>query len=527
MTAEAYFVGVDVGTEGSRAAVYRADGSQLSTASEAHQLEHIRSGWVEQQPEKWWASATTAVRQAVAAAQIESGQVAGISMSGTGTTVVAARADGTPLRSSLMWMDVRARDEARRIAESRADVLALSAGSASAEWFFSKTLWIADNEPDIYRDAEILCECVDWLGHRLTGVWAANLSLAAVRAYYRISEGGWPVDLLRRIGHADVLAKVPGQVLAPGSLLGELTAAAAADLGLRVGTPVAVSAADAEVGVIGLGAVHVGQTTLITGSSNLLLGVTANRVQGPGMFGAYEAGLLPGSRLVEGGQASTGSITRWLKNLVNGSFFGAPLVTDEDAYARLIEAASAVPIGSGGVRVFDSWQGNRTPYVDADARGIVWGLTVGHGPEHLFRGVLEGIAFGTENILRSLRANGYTPSELIMTGGATRNPLWLRIHADVSQVPLVVSRAGDAVSLGNAMLAASAAGRFASVEQAISAMAQESYRIEPDPSAAQSYREIFESYEQSYHAMRGLMHSEAERARGAVAPAKAAPGAAT
>ena len=508
-----YYIGVDVGTEGSRAGVYREDGSLVGSGNSTHQLEHIRSGWVEQDPEKWWSSASMAVRLAVQNSDVAASRIGGIAVSGTGTTVVAARESGEPLRSSLMWMDVRARDEARLIAQSQAEVLTLSGGSASAEWFFSKTLWLARNEPEIYSQAEVLCECVDWLGHRLTGVWAASLSLAAVRAYYRLSDGGWPTDLLRNIGHEDVLDKVPQQVLAPGSILGHLTKVAAADFGLLEGTPVAVSAADAEVGVIGLGAVNPGQTTLITGSSNLLLGITESRVHGPGTFGAYEAGLLPGSRLVEGGQASTGSITRWLKNLVNGSFFGTPLADDNDAYQRLIDAASQLPIGSGGVRVFDGWQGNRTPYVDADARGMIWGLTIGHGPQHLFRGVLEGIAFGTENILRSLRDNGYAPTELIVTGGATRNPLWLRIHSDVSQLPLVVSSAPDSVSLGNAMLAAKAAGQFDTIELAIDAMTQPSYRIDPNPESGERYSTIFQNYEQSYLSMRELMHTEANQER--------------
>ena len=507
MTAQ-HVVGIDVGTEGSRAAVFTLDGTPLAFASTAHELEFPRPGWAQQHPHEWWRSATSAARGAIENSGVPASDIAAISVSGTGTTVVASDRQGRPLRSSLMWMDVRAAKQAAKIAATGDEVLRLSGGTASAEWFFSKTLWLAEHEPDIYREAEVLSECVDWLGHRLTGVWAANLSLAAVRAYYRHSEGGWPVGLLEKLGHSEVLEKLPGQVLGVGEVLGVLRADAAEDLGLLAGIPVAVSAADAEVGVIGLNALAPGKTALITGSSHLLLGQSANPIYGPGMFGSYEGGVLPGHYLVEGGQASTGSITRWLKNLVNGSYFSHPL-DDDDVYGRLMTDAASLPIGADGVRVLDFWQGNRTPYVDPKARGMIWGLSLAHGPAHLFRGVLEGVAFGTENILRTFGANGYHPTELVVAGGATRNPLWLQIHADVSQIPLVIPQVTDVVALGNGILAATAAGHFPNISTAAQAMSRSAKRVEPDPARGEAYQPLFDRYRRSFEAMRDLMHEEA------------------
>jgi len=507
VTAE-HVIGVDVGTESSRAGVFALDGTALAFASTTHELEFPRPNWVEQHPEEWWRSATSAVRQAVERSGVAANDVAAIAVSCTGTTVVASDRQGRPIRSSLMWMDVRAAEQAERIAASGHDVLRLSAGTACAEWFFSKTLWLAEREPQTYREAEVLSEGVDWLGYRLTGAWAANLSLATVRGYYRRNEGGWPVELLEALGHSDVLEKVPPQVLGVGEVLGGLTSAAAADLGLPAGIPVAVSAADAEVGVVGLDALEPGQTTLITGSSHLLLGQSAAPVHGPGMFGSYEGGVLPGQYLVEGGQASTGSITRWLKNLANGSHFLAPL-DDDEVYGRLVAEASALPAGAEGVRVLDFWQGNRTPYVDPQARGMIWGLSLAHGPAHLFRGILEGIAFGTENILRAFADTGYQPTELVVAGGATKNPLWLQIHADVSQISLVIPQVTDAVCRGNAILAATAAGRFPDIKAGARTMSRSALRVEPDPAAGEAYQPLFDRYRRSFEAMRALMHEEA------------------
>lgn len=500
-----YVMGIDVGTEGSRAGIFDFSGKPIAFASAKHDLLFPKGDWVEQHPEQWWESATAASREAVAKSGLNPKDIIAVSASGTGTTVVAAKKDGTPLRNAIMWMDVRAADQARRIAETGNEVLKLSGGSASAEWLFSKSLWLAENEPKVFAEADVICECVDWLGHRLTGEWVGSMSLAAVRAYYRHSEGGWPVGLLEQIGLTSVLDKLVPKLGEVGDLVGHLTPSAAADLGLSAGIPVAVSEVDAEVAMFGMNVTRPGQTCLITGSSHLLLGVSAEQVHGPGMWGAYEKGVTPENYLVEGGQASTGSITKWFKNLVNGSYAGAD-IDDDTVYGKLVEDATKLPIGSEGVKLLDFFQGNRTPYMDAKARGMLWGLSVSSSPAHVFRAILEGISFGTANILNAFRDNGYAPSEIVIAGGATRNPLWLQIHADVAQTPLVIPEVTDAVVLGNAILAANVTGQFKDIYETTDAMTRNKGRIEPNPEVFDEYEYLFDQYRRSYHAMKELMH---------------------
>lgn len=500
-----YVMGIDVGTEGSRAGIFSLDGTPIAFASSKHDLLFPKGDWVEQHPETWWESASAASQEAVAKSGLKPEQIVALSASGTGTTVVTAKKDGTPLRNAIMWMDVRAAEQAQRITDTQNEVLKLSGGIASAESLFSKSQWIADNEPEIFAAAEVICECVDWLGHRMTGNWVGSLSLAAIRGYYRHSEGGWPVELLEELGHTAVLEKLVPKIAGVGETLGTLTSAAARDLGLSEGIPVAASLVDAEVAMFGMNVTRPGQTCLITGSSHLLLGVSEEQVHGPGMWGAYEQGLTPENYLVEGGQTSTGSITKWLKNFANGSYFGND-IDDDVVYGKLVAEASKLPIGADGVRVLDFFQGNRTPYNDPKARGMIWGLSVSNTPAHLFRAVLEGISFGTENILRAFKNNGYTPNEIVLAGGATRNPLWLQIHADVSQIPLVIPEVTDAVVLGNAILAANAAGLFPDIYAAADAMTKNKDRIEPNPDVAEEYSYLFDQYTRSYLAMRELMH---------------------
>jgi len=504
---EPLVLGVDVGTEGSRAGVFDLRGRLLTFARRPHPASFPRPGWAEQSAEDWWSSLQGAVRDALALDGARADRVIALSVSATGSTPLLAHADGTPLTAAILWMDVRAETQARRLAATGDPVLELSAGTVSPEWLFPKALWFAEERPDAYRSADVLCESVDWLAHRLTGRWVANRSLASLRGYFRSSAGGWPIGLLDAIGFADVLEKLPTVGDHVGTVLGELTCASAEALGLPSGLPVATAPADAEAALVGLDVVSTGRAGLITGSSHLLLALVDERVHEEGLFGPFEDALTAEGLLLEGGQTSSGSITRWWKDVCNGSSFG-PTQPDDAVYAQLIEQASALPPGADGVRALDFWQGNRTPYVDGRARGMLWGLSLGHGPEHIYRAILEAICLGTENILRRVDAHVDRGEELPICGGAARNPLWLQIHADVSGLTFVVPEVLEAVTLGNAILAATAAGSYDSLTTASAAMVRQAHRVEPDPARHGLYARLFDQYVESYHQMRALMHKE-------------------
>ena len=169
---------------------------------------------------------------------------------------------------------------------------------------------------------------------------------------------------------------------------------------------------------------------------------------------------MPGQYTVEGGQVSTGSVVKWFKDNFCGKEAALAAERGVDVYTILNELAQPIPPGSEGLIVLDYWQGNRTPYVDPEARGIIRGLSLKHTTGHLFRAIIEGIAYGTEHILRTFRQNGYVVDEMVAAGGPTKSPLWMQIHADVSNVPIILTAVPDGPALGSAILGAVAAGLF-------------------------------------------------------------------
>ena len=201
-----------------------------------------------------------------------------------------------------------------------------------------------------------------------------------------------------------------------------------------------------------------GKLALITGSSHVMIGQAAEPHHGQGFFGAYTDAMIPGQYTVEGGQVSTGSIVAWFKNRFAGDAVAEAKRRGVDPYDVLTELARDVPIGSEGLVAIDYFQGNRTPYTDPLARGMLWGLSLSHTPGHVFRAILEGICYGTEHIFRTMREHGFQPGEAVVAGGPTKSEMWMQMHADVSNMPISFTREGEGAVLGSAMQAAVGAG---------------------------------------------------------------------
>ena len=193
-----------------------------------------------------------------------------------------------------------------------------------------------------------------------------------------------------------------------------------------------------------------------------------------------------------------------MKNLAGASRAEAAQ-TGENIYEILTREAGRVPIGCDGLLSLDHFQGNRAPHFDGRSRGMFWGLTLHHTEAHMFRAILEGICFGTEAIFEAMRAQGVPVEEIIVSGGATKNRLWLQMHADVSNVPLILTDVTEGPALGSAMVAAVGAGWYEDIPAASLAMTKVSDVIQPDPQAHEEYMFNYQAYKDSYESMKDLM----------------------
>jgi len=507
-------IGVDGGTESIRACCFDATTGKPvgDSCAVPYTTYHPEPGWAEQNPEDWYENLGQAGRGAVQS--IPSGcqhEISAMSVDSTCCSVVALDKDYHPLRPCLLWMDQRSAPQTKQILERCKGDPALNVncggeGPLSAEWMTPKSLWINQNEPQVWEAAETVCEYQDYINYKLTGVLCASSCNAASRWHWDgekcLSNSdvhpGRPLSMYNKLGIPELADKLPKKCLPMGATIGQLTPDAARHLGLPEQIPVVQGGPDAFVGMIGLGCIHPGQLCLITGSSHLHCVVSSKPTTSVGTWGAYRGAPLPGINFAEGGQSSTGSIIRWARNL-----FG-----NDISYQALDNEADSIAPGADGLIALETFQGSRTPTTDPLARGALFGLTLSHTRAHVWRALMEAVCFGTRSCIEGLAAAGHGCDEIILAGGITRSPLWLQMHADVTGKPVKCCENADAPLLGCAILASVGVGIHDSVQDAVQAMVRTAKRVEPNPDAAEAYDDIYkEVYRHVAEAARPISHA--------------------
>jgi FGGY-family pentulose kinase len=507
VTDSPYLIGIDLGTEGVRVGIFDREGGPVGFSSFAYETHHPQAGWAEQDPDQWWSALKQAVPEALSDGDVRAEEIAGISVDATSSTVLAVDADGRPLRPAILWMDVRASAQAERVAAADHAALKYSGhGDVSPEFGLPKALWLRDHEPDTYDAAQSILEAADWLTQRMTGERTLSINTASCKYYFDRDAGGWPAELYAHVDATDLLDKFPGDVLEVGQPVGGLRRSVAEELGLKPDTPVAEASVDAYAGALGLGVVEPGTLALITGSSHVIIGHAAEPVHDPGFWGAYTDALIPGLYTIEAGQASTGSVVAWLKNRFAGDVRLEAEQRGVDPYDILGELAQEVPVGSNGLLVLDYFQGSRSPHSDPHARGAMSGLSLSHGLGHVFRAVIEGICYGTEDILRTLRDHQFVPEMTVVSGGPANSELWMQIHADVSNLPITFAEVNEGPVLGSAIQASVGAGIHPDLCAAAKSMVRLGRTIEPDAARHEEYRFWVERYRELYGAIRDVQH---------------------
>lgn len=494
---EALFMGVDLGTQGVRVGIFDDAGNCVSMRAQEYDTFYPNPGWAEQDPGQWWQALSACSREVTEEVK-EIGRIKALTVCATSSTVLAVGPKGEPLRSAILWMDGRAHVEREIINATNHPILKYSGGQVSVEWMVPKLLWLKHNQPDVYNRADKVVEALDWLVYKLTGIWAASKCNAGCKWNYADNEGGWNEQFFREIGLEDFHEKWPEQVLAMGEVVGPVTAEACRELGLDGDVLVIQGGIDAHTGMLGLGVTDPGRMAVIMGTSFVHLTLLKQPVYAPGLWGPYANVITAGNWLLEGGQVSAGSITRWFRDNFAAS-------EQENAYAILAEQAAAVPAGAEGLIALDFWQGNRTPYGDPYASGAIWGLRLHHTRGHVYRAILESVAYGTRNILQAFAEHGCPVQEIVACGGVVKNPVWLQIIADVCQIPVSTTAFSEAGLLGAALTAAVGIRHYSSFAHAAQAMVMADKVLYPDASKKTVYNDYFRKYLETYQALTPLM----------------------
>jgi xylulokinase len=477
------FLGIDIGTSSSKGVLVTAQGEIVARASRPHVTDTPHPGWVEHDAEGvWWADFLALTRELTAGEH----RIAGLAVSGIGPVLLPADSAGQPLRPAILYgVDTRAGVEiAELTGELGAEEILRRGGTPlSSQAVGPKLRWLARHEPDVYKRTGMMLMASSYLVHRLTGRYVLDHhSASQCDPMYDQTAFDWAHDWAQVVAPG---VRLP-ELAWPTEVVGHVSAEAARETGLPAGVPVTAGTVDAWAEATSVGVREPGDVMVMYGTTMFLIQVVDAPKPNPALW--TTSGVYPGTWSLAAGMATSGAVTDWLRGLVGAD------------YPTLVAEASAVPPGSRGLLLLPYFAGERTPIFDPAARGVIAGLTLSHGRAELYRAALEGIAYGVRH---NLEVMGGADLRLVAVGGGTQGGLWTQIVSDVTGRAQIVLAETVGACLGDAMLAASAAG----VD--VSAWNRPDHVVHPTGSSA--YDGFYERYRALYPATADVAHFLAER----------------
>lgn len=487
------FLGIDVSTTGAKALLVDRSGAIAGTATTPLALSTPRPLWSEQDPHEWWSGTVASIRQALAQAGASADDVVAVGLTGQMHGLVLLDEQRRVLRPAILWNDQRTAQECDEIRErmgGRAALVKTTGNDALTGFTAPKILWVRRHEPEVYAKARLVLLPKDYVRFRLTGVAAMDKADGSGTLLFDLGARNWSKEVLDRLG-------IPADWLPPTfegpEITGRLTAEAAAETGLRTGTPVMAGGGDQAAGAVGAGAVKPGIVALTLGTSGVVFATTSTPLVEPeGRLHAF-CHAVPGAWHFMGVTLSAAGSLQWYRDtLAPGESFDA-----------LVAEAAMVPPGSEGLIFLPYLSGERTPYPDPTARGAFVGLTVRHRRAHLTRAVLEGVAFSMRDCFSLLKEAGLAGIDQVrVAGGGAKSALWRRICAGVLGVELVTVNSTEGAAFGAAILAGVGSGAWPDVPAACDQVIQVTGRTPPDPTEQAAYLSVYREYRRLYPALR-------------------------
>ena len=485
------FLGIDVGTGGTRAVLVDRKGHVVASASSDHQpirSEHI--GWAEQDPDDWWRAAREAIASTLAAARLDAGDIQAIGLTGQMHGCVMLGADGNVLRPALIWCDQRTQPECDWLEAKigRTRLIELTCNPALPNFTLTKLLWVRAHQPEIFaRIAHVLCP-KDYVRYKLTGEFAIDMQEASGTLLLDVANRRWSEEVAEAAGIP--MSWLPRLFEGP-EICARISDAGASATGLA-GTPVAAGAGDQGAGAVGMGIVGAGSVSATIGTSGVVFASTDRPAMDPlGRLHTF-CHAAPGLWHVMGVTNGAGLSLRWFRDTF------APGVSYDD----LATEAAAIHAGSDGLLWTPYLFGERTPHLDPLARAAFVGFTASHTRAHCVRAVMEGVALSLRDTFSLFSDLKIPVSRIRLGGGGARSSLWQQIQADVYGHAVELLAAEEGGAFGAALLAGVGIGTWSSVEEACAQTVKVAKQIEPRDAVVMD--KAYQEFRQLYPALKAI-----------------------
>ncbi|MDE2869328.1 MAG: xylulokinase [Chloroflexota bacterium] len=490
-------IGLDLGTTGARAVLADVSGATLAVHEAPYDLHTPRPGWAEQSPEDWERAAFSAI-SAVASRARREDDIRAIGLTGQMHGLTLLDRAQQPLRDAILWCDLRTGPQRRELEDAiGVPTLVRHTGNLPLEGFQApKIVWVRQHEPDLLeRTAHVLLP-KDFIRLRLSGECLTDVSDASGTGYFDSAKRRWSDQMIDMLAIDRAWLPEIRESPEPAS---RLTPAAAERLGLRPGIPIAAGAGDQPAGAVAAGVVSEGDAAVTIGSSGVVFAAASAYGAAPDGRVQVGAHALPQRWYLMGVTQAAGLSLRWLRD----TFMPGT------SYDQLVPEATDSSPGSRGLLWLPYLQGERTPHLDAEARGALVGLTTAHGRADIVRAVLEGVAFSLRDAAQAIQGVGAAVDRFKLAGGGARSPLWRQIVADVFDTPMRVEPEGRGPAFGAALLGAVASGLFASVDEAVRVTAASHETITPSAEGTAALDAAYARYRDLYPALAATSRSAA------------------
>ncbi|MFC3419988.1 ribulokinase [Salinicoccus hispanicus] len=530
-----FAVGLDFGTESARAVLVSLENGQEiadhvvvyqhGVINEKLPYSDVRLGpdWALQHPDDYIGFIKVSILEIVRKSGVSPEKIVGIGVGFTSCTMLPVDDSNTPLCLNpkfaedpnswvKLWKHHAAQKAANKLnhiaSERKEPFLHKYGGKISSEWMIPKILQIHEESRDIYEAADRFVEAGDWVVSMMTGNYMKSSCAAGYKALW--NKGKYPSNEFFKALDPDLEklteTKLRGEIHPLGTKAGELTEELAADIGLPVGTAVAVSIIDAHASVPAMGITGPGKMVMAMGTSICHLVLGEEEVDVEGISGVVEDGIIPGFYGYEAGQPAGGDIFAWyLNNSVPKYVEEAANLEDLSLHDWLEREAAILKPGESGLLALDWWNGNRTTLVDAELSGLLVGMSLDTKPEEIYRALLESLAFGTRKVIDTFEQNGILIEELYACGGLpNKNSLLMQIFADITNRTIKIADTSQTPAIGAAMYGAVAAGKekggFDNIEEAAEKMKRiKDEYITPIAANVEAYEKIYEHFNDLYN----------------------------
>lgn len=486
------FLGIDVGTSGSRAVVIDEDGRVVASADAAHaDFASPHAGWAEQDPRDWWRATKEVIAKILES--VPADEIGAMSFSGQMHGSVFFDESDSVIRPALLWCDQRTENQCEEIVAEigKSRLIELVCNPAVTGFTLPKILWLRENEPENWARVRSILLPKDYVRFMLTGDKASDVTDSSGTLIFDVQNRKWSDEILSRFAiDSSLLPKVYEST----EVTGVISENAARETGLKAGTPVVAGAGDNAAGAIGMGIVSNGKVSSTIGTSGVVFAASdAPRLDPKGRIHTL-CHAVPGCWHNTGVTLAAGLSLKWFREN-----FG-----DGASYDALVDDASKVSVGSEGLLWLPYLMGERSPHLDPNARAAFVGITASHTKAHFTRAVMEGAAFSLRDSLEIFKSAGIEVSSIRLSGGGAKSLLWRQIQADVYGTPVEVIEADEGAAFGAAILAGVGVKAWGSVEEACEKTIRVGTVIEPDNESREILERGYAAYSKLYSALKDV-----------------------